>query len=249
MAQLAKRRSPLRTASRRPIVRATLLLAVLGGLFVAWWLFPLGVLFALTEVVVIARDPALRVRESMATRRDPLTPRFQTLFDRIQTVQVNTLSLLAVNNGDYKALELAQPELDSLVDQAYYACDRMAALESLRSRTLADLERSLASSQRRVNTTRDPVTRSAYERAAQDTQARLELVGQLKLQLDRVEAEIANLASTLEGYYAELVRQRSRGPQAVTGYAAELAAELRQRGARFTQFEQEVAELAQFEEV
>ncbi len=83
-------RPPLLTALLNPINLSMLALTVVAGLCSAWWLAPIGFVFWLVMVIVIARDPGVQITFTRQSR-EPLAQRFQTRFDRLDRARISIL--------------------------------------------------------------------------------------------------------------------------------------------------------------
>ena len=75
-------RSPFLTALMNPINLAMLALIAAAGLCAAWWLVPVGIVLWLVMFLVIFRDPAMTLNNTVEAR-EGLGQRFQARFDRI----------------------------------------------------------------------------------------------------------------------------------------------------------------------
>lgn len=236
----------LTNALRKPIVIATLVLSILAGLLVAWWLFPVGLAFAAVMVIVIARDPAERLSESLKSTA-PLAPRFQEPFDRMQRAQGRILSILADADPTGRSVETVQPALEDLTGHVYAACQRMTRLDTLQSQVGAQAAQQLAQTEQRLKRSGDPLQQSAYQQTKQSLEARLQQVRAVSTQLDRYDAALNNVVTSVEGEITGLAQLQARGPEDVRAAAPPLASRLRDQTASLARFERDAGDLAQFE--
>ncbi|MFN8475711.1 MAG: hypothetical protein U0822_26245 [Anaerolineae bacterium] len=236
----------LTNAFRKPIVIATLVLAVVAGLLVAWWLFPLGLAFAAVIALAIARDPAERLSESMKSAA-PLAPRFQEPFDRLQRAQTRILSILAETDASGRSVETVQPALEELTSHVYASCQRMTRLDTLRNQAGAQAAQQLAQTEQKLNRSHDPLQQSAYQQTKQSLEARLQQVQAVSTQVDRFDAALNNVATSVEGEITGLVQLQARGADDVRAGATALASRLRDQAASLARFERDAGDLALFE--
>lgn len=236
----------LSNAFRKPIVLVTLVLAVVAGLLVAWWLFPLGLAFAAVMVIAIARDPAERLSESMKSAA-PLALRFQEPFGRIQRAQTRILSILSEADPAGRSVEAVQPAFEELTSHVYASCQRMSRLDALQSQAGAQAAQQLAQTEQQLKRSQDPLQRSAYQQTKQALEGRLQQVQAVSTQLDRFDAALNNVATNVEGEITGLVQLQARGQEDVRAGASPLASRLRDQAASLARFERDAGDLAQFE--
>ena len=102
-----------------------LALAAAAGLCSAWWLAPIGFVFWLVMVAIVARDPGLQINFTRQSR-EPLAQRFQTRFDRLDRARVSIFnSLQGVSPAFRKRIQPVQDTMDELVEHAYQLCLNM----------------------------------------------------------------------------------------------------------------------------
>jgi hypothetical protein len=238
-------RSPFVTGLLHPLNLAMLGLTAFAGLVAAWWLFPLGLLLWLVMVVVVSRDPSLRISHEMRSR-EPIAQRFQRYFDRIERTQVSVFNSLASAPGrTRKTLQPVQDELEALTDQAYLLCRRMTALENYRlvSESTTNLQADLQQVDEAIGRAGDPMVKQQYEdsrRALLERMAKLQLVAS---DLDRVEAQLLGLANEMDGVVTEVIRLQAAGPDEAARQVPTLVGRLRERSEELRQSEREAAEV------
>ena len=185
-------RSPIVTALVQPLNLFMLAAAIVAGLISAWWMFPLGLFLWLIMVIVVARDPALRLNVDK-DRRDTLAQRFQDYFSRVERSQVSVFNSLSnAPSPVRRAMQPVQDELETLVDRTYAFCQRMTNLDNYRM--VAESQRNLDQDLKRVeealSRAQDPIIRQEYEESKKSLAARLGDRLALVRQLDRVEAQL-----------------------------------------------------------
>jgi hypothetical protein len=101
-------RPPILTALLHPLNLAMFALTVAAGLCSACWLAPPGFLFWLVMVIVIARDPSVRMTLTRQSRQ-PLAPRYQARFDRLDRAHITIFNAMqGVSPSFRRAVEPVQ---------------------------------------------------------------------------------------------------------------------------------------------
>ena len=127
-------RSPLTTALLNPFNLVMPVLAVLAGLLVAWWLFPLGLLLWVIMVATIANDKALRINYNMEARLGTLPSRFQDPYSKAVRAQMRIFnSLLNVGGENRRALEPLQGAVETLVEEKNRDKNRQTSQQQLQA--------------------------------------------------------------------------------------------------------------------
>jgi chromosome segregation ATPase len=236
-------RSPILTALFHPLNILMAGLTLFAGLVSAWWLFPVGLLLWFIMVMVVARDPSLRMNHQMQSR-EPLAQRFQRYFDRIERAQLSVFnSLSSAPPATRRALQSVQNEMEALTRQAYALCKRMTSLENYRlvSQSQYDLEGDLGRLDEAVEGAEDALVRREYEESRRALEGRLEKLRAVSTQLDRVEAQLMSLSNELDGTVTEIIRLQAMGPEDAAAGAKPLVTRLREEGAQLREFEREAA--------
>lgn len=234
-------RSPMVTALVHPLNLLMLAAAVVAGLISAWWMFPLGLFLWLVMVVVVSRDPALRLNVDK-DRRDRLAQRFQDYFSRIERAQVGVFNSLSnAPSPVRRAMQPVQEELETLVDRTYAFCQRMTNLDNYRM--VAESQRNLDQDLKRVeealSRAQDPIIRQEYQESKKTLEARLGDRLALVRQLDRVEAQLLGLANETDRIVADVLRLQAVGGEEAQRQASQLVRRLRQEQSELARFEQE----------
>jgi hypothetical protein len=229
------------TALVHPLNMFMLAAAVVAGLISAWWMFPLGLVLWLAMVIVVSRDPALRINVDK-DRRDTLAQRFRDYFSRIERSQVSVFNSLSNAPAPVRrAMQPVQDELETLVDRTYAFCQRMTNLDNYRM--VAESQRNLDQDLKRVeealSRTQDPIIRQEYEESKKSLEARLGDRLSLVRQLDRVEAQLLGLANEMDRTVAEVLRLQAVGGKEAERQASHLVRRLRQEQSELARFEQE----------
>ena len=107
-------RPPLLTSILHPLNLSMLALTVAAGLCSAWWLAPVGFIFWLIMVSIVARDPGLQISFTRQSR-EPLAQRFQNRFDRLDRARISIFnSLQGVPPSFRRTVQPIQDTLDDL---------------------------------------------------------------------------------------------------------------------------------------
>ncbi len=234
-------RSPFLTALLHPLNMLMLGLAFFAGLFSAWWLFPVGLLFWLIMVLKVARDPTLRFNHQMQERA-PLAQRFQRYFDRIERAQLGVFNTLSsAPNATRRVLQPIQTELDLLTDQVYALGKRMTTLENYRmvTQSQSDLEQDLQDLNQTIENTKDDLVRREYEESRQSLQNRLDKLTAVSTQLERVEAQLMSLSNEMDATVTEVIRLQAMGADGAKQFVPELTERLRDQRLQLKEFESE----------
>jgi hypothetical protein len=228
-------RSPLSIALFHPLNAAMFGLAALAGLVAAWWLFPLGLVFWIVMVARIANDRFIRTDYDMDARSGTLSPRFQQLYSQVVHSQMRIFnSLMSASGSTKRALEPVQTEIQTLTNGVYTLCRQMTGPENYvkvsKSNTDWQGERALLTLS--LDGATDPMVKKEKGEALQALDAQMKKIQQVSTLLDRVEAQLNTVASTMDSILADIVRlQAMGGPQAekeAPGIIQQIRAQARQ---------------------
>ena len=123
-------RSPFLSALFHPLNLSMLALTAAAGLCSAWWLAPVGFVFWLIMVTIVARDPGLQINFTRQSR-EPLAQRFQTRFDRLDRARASIFnSLQGVSPAFRRNIQPVQDILEELVEHAYQLCLNLTAMDN-----------------------------------------------------------------------------------------------------------------------
>ncbi|NPV56968.1 MAG: hypothetical protein HPY76_09920 [Anaerolineae bacterium] len=200
-------RNPWIDALFDPVSIMMLVAAVLSGLLAAWWMFPIGMILWLVMVLVILRDPATRLNQSIQKQRD-IAQRFLPAFKRIQRTQVNLYNTISgMDGGTKRVVKLIQREINQLVGEAYLLCRRMTPLENYRqvSESPQKLQAELQSLEVQSQNTSDALVRRELEDSARSLKARLAQQESASSLLNRFDALLAGLANELDTVLTEVM--------------------------------------------
>ena len=209
-------RPPLLTALLNPVNLAMLALTVAAGLCSAWWLAPVGFLFWLVMVIVIARDPGVQITFTRQSRQ-PLAQRYQTRFDRLDRARISIFNAMqGVSPAFQRAIEPLQSGLDDLVDHAYQLSLQMTALDNNYAvQRLNNYDDDISKMEKNLQGTENPSSRKEFEetlKSLQERKAQLKNVGTL---LDRFEAQLTGTNNAVDSVVTNIVSLKGRSAENV----------------------------------
>jgi hypothetical protein len=220
-----------------------LALTAAAGLCSAWWLAPVGFIFWLVMVFVIARDPGLKMTFTRQNRQ-PLAQRFQIRFDRLDRARFSIFNAMAQSSSPalQKTVEPVQTALDEMVEHAYQLGLRMTAMDNNFSvqNVTSNFDDEIAKMQKNINDTAVPAARKEYEatlQSLQTRQAQLKAVGGL---LSRFEAQLTGTTSAVDGAVTTVVSFQGRDGKQVEGKIPALLETIRTEQNELKQFDDEL---------
>jgi hypothetical protein len=205
--------SPWYIAFWNPINLLMLAAAAGAGLLAAWWLFPVGLVLWIIMLLVIARDPSLRINQTIQERAQ-LAQRFQATFDQLEKTHVriyNTIS--GFDPASRRAFQPVQDAVEELTNEAYRLCLRMTPLQNYQqvSGNGEGAQAKLNQYAYQIQSANDTVVRKEYEDARDSLLEKMRQSGGVTAQLDRVDAQLASLASELDSLLSEIVHLQALG--------------------------------------
>jgi len=240
-------RSPLLIALFHPVNLSMLALTATAGLCAAWWLAPIGLVFWLSMVFAIARDPGLQMTFTRQNRQ-PLAQRFQIRFDRLERARFSIFNAMAQSSspGLQKTVQTVQIALDELVEHAYQLSLRLSAMDNNFSvqQVTSNFEDEIAKMQKSIASATDEVSRKEYEstlQSLQTRQAQLKAVGAL---LSRFEAQLTGTISAVDGVVTSVVSFQGRDGKQVDGKIPALLQTLQTEQDELKQFDAELEKSA-----
>lgn len=223
-------RSPWLNALIHPLNVAMLALSVVSGLCAAWWMFPIGLLLWLLMFILTLRDPVMRMQTTMQAR-EPLAQRFQQVFDRIERGQVRLFQAIIQMPANLQ--RTFQPILkasETLVDEAYWLCQRMTVLENHRlvTRVGSNLRDQIADTEYKLNQATDEQVRAEYQQLLHTLRERMANLVNIESQLDHAEALLAGLNAEIDNLLTQVVRLRNLPPAQVQERVEQVVQKLNQ---------------------
>jgi hypothetical protein len=210
-------RPPLLTALLNPLNLSMLALTAAAGLCSAWWLAPVGLLFWLIMVIVIARDPGVQITFSRQSR-EPLAQRYQTRFDRLDRARVSILNSLQGKSPAFqRAVEPIQTALADLVEHAYQLSLRMSALDNNFSvqQISSNFNDDIAKMQKSISEATNPADRKEFEQTLESLKTRQTQLKSVSTLLSRFEAQLTGTNSAVDGVVTSLISLQGRSSKGV----------------------------------
>lgn len=209
-------RPPLLTALLNPVNLAMLALTVAAGLCSAWWLAPVGFLFWLVMVIVIARDPGVQITFTRQSRQ-PLSQRYQARFDRLDRARISIFNAMqGVSPAFQRIIEPLQSGLDDLVEHAYQLSLQMTALDNnFAIQRLNNFDDDIARMEKNLKETETPSSRKEFTetlKSLQERKAQLKSIGVL---LDRFEAQLTGTNNAVDSVVTNIISLKGRSAENV----------------------------------
>jgi len=232
-------RSPFLVAIFNPINLLMLALVVAAGLLAAWWLAPLGLVLWLVMVILIARDPGLKMTFTRQNRQ-PLSQRFQARFDHMDRARFSVFNSLA--SMDAALRRVAEPvsdALDDLVEQTYQLSLRMSSMDNnfAIQKLSGSSDDDISKMQKNISDATDPEARKEYEatlQSLQKSQTQMKAIGTL---LSRFEAQLTGTSNAVDGVVTGIVGIQGRNPVQAQDKVTALLATITAEEAELKQFE------------
>src|SRR5258706_1091594 len=205
-------RPPLLSALLHPVNLAMFALSIAAGLCSAWWLAPVGFLFWLVMVVVVARDPGLKLTFTRQSRQQ-LAQRFQTRFDRLDKARISIFnSLQGVDPAFRRAIEPVQDALTDLVEHAYQLSLHMTALENNYSiqRLSNNSDDDIEEMQKNIKNASDTSEKKEFEGTLKSLQTRKAQMKNIAELLTRFEAQLTGTTNAIDGVVTGVVGLQGR---------------------------------------
>jgi hypothetical protein len=236
-------RSPLLTAFLNPLNLAILALAFAFGMCAAWWLFPLGLLIWAVMFVLVYRDPTLHLQQAIQSRGQ-LAQRFQQPFDRIERAQISLSNNLSSTRPKVRnSLQPLQEAVNQLVEQSYQQCVRMTALQNyyLVTKSNRNFEGEIFNQKVKIENTSDEVARHEYEESLKSLQEQANNFRALGTLLDRFDAQLTSVNTTLDTVLAGMLRLQALRPDAIGKELPAMLQPLQAQSEQLSMFENETA--------
>jgi prefoldin subunit 5 len=237
-------RSPWVTALFHSLNPAMLTLAILAGLVAAWWLFPVGLVLWLVMVARIATDRRVRLDYDMNARSGTLSARWQEQYAKVIRSQMRIFNSLMSAGGRTKAaLDPVQAELENLTDRVYSLCRQMTGPENfVKVSTMnVDLEGERALIKLSLESAADPLVKREKEEALHALDDRIKKLKKVSTLLDRVEAQLDSMATTMDAILADIVRLQAMGGAQAAREAPQIVRQIRSQCEQVEEFAREAA--------
>ena len=235
-------RPPLLTSILHPLNLAMAALTVGAGLCSAWWLAPLGFVFWLIMVAIVARDPGLQMTFTRESRQ-PLSQRFQDRFDRLDRARISIFnSLQGVDPSFRKVIEPVQTTLDELVQHAYQLSINLSAVDNNFSvQNLSNnFDDEIDKMQKNILSAADESAKKEYEQTLKSIQARKLQMKNIATLLSRFEAQLSGTNNAVDSVVTGIVGLKGRDAKQIEGKIPPLLKILQTEQTELTQFDAEL---------
>ena len=205
-------RPPFLTSVLHPLNLSMLALTVAAGLCSAWWLAPVGFVFWLIMVTIVARDPGLQMTFTRQSR-EPLAQRFQNRFDRLDRARISIFnSLQGVTPSFRKAVVPIQDTLEELVEHAYQLCLNLTAIENnfAVQKLTNNFDDDIEKMQENIRGATDSSAKKEYEEALNSLQARKAQMKSIETLLSRFEAQLTGTNNAVDSVVTGIVGLKGR---------------------------------------
>jgi predicted nucleic acid-binding Zn-ribbon protein len=210
-------RPPLLTALLHPLNLAMLALTIAAGLCSAWWLAPIGFVFWLVMVIVIARDPGIQITFTRQSRQ-PLAQRYQTRFDKLDRARISIFNSLQGSSPSFRrAVEPVQSALDDLVEHAYQLSLHMTALDNnfAVQQISSNFDDDIAKMEKNIQNTDNPVDRREFEQTLESLKTRKTQLKSVNTLLSRFEAQMTGTNNAIDSVVTGVVSLQGRSAKGV----------------------------------
>jgi chromosome segregation ATPase len=198
-------------AARQPFALLILVVALVAGLVIFWWLFPLGLLVYGFIVFVTARDPVLAALGQRSPRPRVSSPTFRGQLEAIERTQQEIQRSVSQAAGPLGRLLMSiGDQTRELVQQAYMLTDKGQIIETYLAQTnLQSIQEQIAQIDRRLAATTDAYTQRQMQETRQALVERQQHARDLETYIGRIQAQLQNIAANLDNVLAETVRLRT----------------------------------------
>ena len=201
------------TALREPVVILTIVTAIGAGIFSAWWLLPVGLLFAGIMVLRIISSPTAKVNARMSARAS-LSSEFEEKFNRIESIEIKMYNSASGASGKVQAM--LRPVLEDtteLVDEVHAFLSQMATLQNffLSNNNNNGQDEKFELNQQKLalslqaQTTDDPVRKQQLLEEIEDLDDQIDRIKDVSGALDHVDGGLAKIENALNNILAETI--------------------------------------------
>jgi hypothetical protein len=237
--------SPWLTAITDRLNLAMLVFALTAGACSAWWLGLFGILLYFVMVVIVARDPSLKISRTI-DQRAPLAQRYQKQFNKIERIQISIFNTINNANPDYRnVMRPIRTKTDELVDDAHNLCYRMTVLENHRlvSETTTQIKTMINEINFQLDAAKDPLVKREYQESLEAAHTRLESLLDVERQLKRTDAQLNSLINQLNHTLTEVIRIQAMDPGQAKDQIPGILQKLDQQMEELRLFSQEVSQI------
>jgi archaellum component FlaC len=236
-------RPPFLTALFHPLNLSMFALMAAASLCSAWWLAPIGFVFWLVMVFIVARDPGLQINFARQSR-EPLSQRFQTRFDRLDRARVSIFNALqGVSPAFRRQIQPTQDTLDELVEHAYQLCANMSAINNnLYMQKLSNnFDDDIAAMKKNIDGAASEKDKRGFAEAIQSLETRKQQLKNIETLLSRFEAQLTGINNTVDSVVTGITSLKGRDAKYAEGKVPPLLQLLQTEQAELKQFDEEIS--------
>lgn len=224
--------NPYAFAARQPLAIMVLLVALLGGVLIYWWLLPIGLLAYAAMVYLGGRDPLLATVRQRTPRPRLSSATFRAQLDAVERTQQEIQRSVRQAEGPVaRLLVRIGDQTKELVEQAYELCEKGQVIESYLSRVnLQELQARIGNTDRQIAATADTYTLQQLQETRAALAEKQRNAADLTTYIGRIQAQLQNIHANLDNVLAETVRLRTADAVAadsVTNQVAQRLADLK----------------------
>ena len=209
-----KNQSSFMSALREPVVILTILTAIGAGIFSAWWLLPVGLLFAGIMILRIITSPTAKINARMNARAS-LSHEFEDKFRCIESIELKMYN--SASGASSKVQKMLRPVLENtteLVDEVHAFLSQMATLQNFflsgNGKANGQEEKFELNQQKlalslELQTTDDPVKKQQIQEEIDDLEERIDRIQDVSGALDHVDRGVLQIETTLNNVLAETI--------------------------------------------
>ncbi|MDW8405828.1 hypothetical protein [Chloroflexus sp.] len=200
----------LRAAALQPLNLFVLAAAIFGGLSIAIWWLPIGIVVYLVATWLALRDPLLTAPPPPPRPRIT-SPALRAAINEIERSQREVERAARATQGPLAGLlgNIINQTRD-LVAEAYVLADKGQVIERyLVANDFQRLGQQLTQLDWQISATTDPFTRQQLEERRQALRAQQQHLQDLGKYLNRIQAQLANIDANLDTTLAEIIRLKT----------------------------------------
>jgi hypothetical protein len=154
-------------------------------------------------------------------------------------------SLMSASGRMKVALDPVQGELENLTNRIYLLCRQMTGPENFVkvSKMNTDLDGERALVKLALEGVTDPVVKREKEEALHAIDDRIKKLKKVDTLIDRVEAQLSSLSTTMDSILADIIRLQALGPAQAEKEAPEIIRQVRAQTKQVDDFAREAATL------
>ena len=235
-------RSPFLSALFHPLNLSMLALTAAAGLCSAWWLAPVGFVFWLIMVTIVARDPGLQINFTRQSR-EPLAQRFQTRFDRLDRARASIFnSLQGVSPAFRRNIQPVQDTLEELVEHAYQLCLNLTAMDNNFNvqKISNNFDDDIETMQKNIASASSDNDKKEFEETLKSLQARKAQLKSVSTLLSRFEAQLTGTNNAVDSVVTSIASLKGRDAKQIEGKIPPLLQVLQTEQEELKQFDAEL---------